>query len=44
MSAGGMVVLEHAHTEPIDPSQTPMTLWDQRRYGKTLVTFLRSML
>ena len=44
MKAGGMVVLEHAPTEKIDPGQTPMTLWDQRRYGKTLVTFLRNML
>ena len=44
MSAGGQIVLEHALTERIDPRQTQMTLWDQRRYGKTLVTFLRSML
>ncbi len=44
MTDGGLIVLEHAHTETIDPDPAHLTLWDQRRYGKTLVTFLRSML
>ena len=43
MTDGGLIVLEHAHTESIDPAPDQLTLWDQRRYGKTLVTFLRSM-
>ncbi len=44
MRAGGLIVLEHALTEKLDINLAPLILWDQRRYGKTLVTFLRSML
>ncbi|MGD9250718.1 MAG: 16S rRNA (guanine(966)-N(2))-methyltransferase RsmD [Desulfobacterales bacterium] len=44
MTDGGLIILEHAHKERIDPDPAQLTLWDQRRYGKTLVTFLRSVL
>ncbi|MBL0712938.1 MAG: 16S rRNA (guanine(966)-N(2))-methyltransferase RsmD [Desulfosarcina sp.] len=44
MKSGGLIVLEHHQQERIDPAANSLTLWDQRRYGKTLVTFLRIMI
>jgi 16S rRNA (guanine966-N2)-methyltransferase len=38
------LILEHAASEPIDFLQPPFQVVDQRRYGKTLVTFLATML
>ncbi len=43
MVPGGLVVLEHHHLEGISLRDKGMSLQDQRRYGKTLVTFLRIM-
>ncbi len=43
MVPGGLVVLEHHHLEGISLQDKGMALQDQRRYGKTLVTFLRIM-
>ncbi len=43
MQPGGLIVLEHHQREEVKPLDKDMTLWDQRRYGKTLVTFLRIM-
>ncbi len=43
MVPGGLVVLEHHHLERFSPQGNGMSLQDQRRYGKTLVTFLRIM-
>ena len=41
--AGSLIVVEHDHLEGIAPQDGRLTLQDQRRYGKTLVTFLRTM-
>ncbi len=43
MRPGGLIVLEHHHLEGITPRDESVSIWDQRRYGKTLVTFLRIM-
>jgi len=44
MRTGALVVVEHARREPILEGQIPMTLIDQRRYRKSLVSFLAHML
>jgi 16S rRNA (guanine(966)-N(2))-methyltransferase RsmD len=41
MLPDGLIVLEHHCREGITPMATGAVLEDQRRYGKTLVTFLR---
>ena len=38
------VVIEHAATEPIPTGMSAYKIEDQRKYGKTLVSFLSSML
>jgi 16S rRNA (guanine966-N2)-methyltransferase len=43
MATGGLVVLEHHRLEKIVGRDNRITLLDQRRYGKTLVSFLRLM-
>ncbi|MDJ0885377.1 MAG: 16S rRNA (guanine(966)-N(2))-methyltransferase RsmD [Desulfobacterales bacterium] len=42
--AESLIVVEHDHLELIAAPHERFTLQDQRRYGKTLVTFLRPML
>ncbi len=44
MLAGSLIVVEHDHLEEITLPEGRLSLRDQRRYGKTLVTFLRTML
>jgi 16S rRNA (guanine966-N2)-methyltransferase len=41
---GACVVVEHSHLETFLNAQLPFELSDQRRYGKTLVSFLNYML
>ena len=41
MQTDGLIVIEHHFQERIEPMDTRVSLRDQRRYGKTLVTFLR---
>ena len=43
MPAGSLIVVEHDRLERITPPQDSMVLQDQRRYGKNLVTFFRTM-
>ncbi len=43
MLPGGLIVLEHHQLEGLTPREACTSIWDQRRYGKTLVTFLRIM-
>jgi 16S rRNA (guanine966-N2)-methyltransferase len=38
------VVIEHTQSETVSDGGAPFKLLDQRRYGKTLVSFLRYML
>ncbi len=40
MENGARIVVEHSHLEPVLKSQLPFDISDQRRYGKTLVSFL----
>ena len=40
MEMGARIVVEHSYLEPILWSQSPFEMYDQRRYGKTLVSFL----
>ncbi|MDJ0720254.1 MAG: 16S rRNA (guanine(966)-N(2))-methyltransferase RsmD [Desulfobacterales bacterium] len=42
--ADSLIVVEHDHLETIAPPHERIALQDQRRCGKTLVTFLRTML
>ncbi|UCF90006.1 MAG: 16S rRNA (guanine(966)-N(2))-methyltransferase RsmD [Desulfobacterales bacterium] len=39
LESGACIVLEHSHFETIPPNLHPFDLLDQRRYGKTLVSF-----
>ena len=39
-----LIVVEHAHTEVVPSLAPPWQVADQRRYGKTLVSFLNRML
>lgn len=43
MASGGLIVLEHHRREKVVCGDNRITLLDQRRYGKTLVSFLRLM-
>jgi 16S rRNA (guanine966-N2)-methyltransferase len=43
MLPGGLMVLEHHYREEVPAVDKRALLADQRRYGKTLVTFLRLM-
>ena len=40
MENGARIVVEHSYLEPVLKSQLPFKISDQRRYGKTLVSFL----
>ena len=42
MHPDGLIIIEHHQREGINWPEC-VSLWDQRRYGKTLVTFLRPM-
>jgi len=44
LANGCLIVAEHARTEPVPGSLTKMSIVDQRRYGKTLVSFLSYMI
>ena len=44
LAPGALVVVEHACTEVIAPPAPPWKVADQRRYGKTVVSFLNRML
>jgi 16S rRNA (guanine966-N2)-methyltransferase len=44
MESGTRIVLEHSRQEPIPKDKKPFILLDQRRYGKTLVSFFKYML
>ena len=37
---GARIVVEHSYLEPVLRSQSRFRIYDQRRYGKTLVSFL----
>ena len=43
VQAGATIVVEHSPHETVPLSATPFALDDQRRYGKTLVSFLKYM-
>ncbi len=34
------IIVEHSHLEPVHPDRLPFEIVDQRKYGKTLVSFL----
>ena len=40
MEDGARIIVEHSQLEPVEPDALPFETVDQRRYGKTLVTFL----
>ena len=40
MEKGARIIVEHSYLEPILKRQLPVEISDQRRYGKTLVSFL----
>ncbi len=40
MGYGARIVVEHSYLEPVVKNQLPFEISDQRRYGKTLVSFL----
>jgi 16S rRNA (guanine966-N2)-methyltransferase len=40
LSADALIIAEHAESEPLPPQLSGFRLIDQRRYGKTLVSFL----
>jgi len=37
---GARIIVEHSQLEPVEPDRLPLEIVDQRRYGKTLVSFL----
>ncbi|MFW6082400.1 MAG: RsmD family RNA methyltransferase, partial [Desulfosalsimonas sp.] len=43
LAPGAAVVIEHAPTEPVPENLPEFDVFDVRRYGKTLVTFLSYM-
>jgi 16S rRNA (guanine966-N2)-methyltransferase len=38
------IIVEHSQMEPVEPDRLPFEIDDQRRYGKTLVSFLNYVL
>jgi 16S rRNA (guanine966-N2)-methyltransferase len=44
LAPGACVVIEHSVREPIDRSMDSLVLVDQRRFGKSLVSFMEPML
>jgi 16S rRNA (guanine966-N2)-methyltransferase len=43
LAADGLVVVEHAPEETIDPDAAGMRLEDQRRYGRTRLSFFSAI-
>ena len=37
---GARIIVEHSQLEPVEPDRPAFEMVDQRRYGKTLVSFL----
>ena len=44
LAPGARVIIEHSVRETIDPTVETLVLADQRRFGKTLVSFMEPML
>lgn len=44
LNRGACIVVEHSDSEPIPENEMGFAISDQRRYGKTLVTFLSDVL
>lgn len=44
LAPGARVIIEHSTREHFDPSPMGLSLTDQRRFGKTLVSFMDTML
>lgn len=44
LAPGVQIVIEHSTRDPIETSTLPLTITDQRRFGKTLVSFVDKML
>jgi len=44
MAKNARIIIEHSQQEPLQNLQAQITVSDERRYGKTLVSFLRYML
>jgi 16S rRNA (guanine966-N2)-methyltransferase len=44
LAPGALVVVEHAISDPVPPTTAGLALEDQRRYGKTLVSFFEPVL
>ncbi|MBI9084991.1 MAG: 16S rRNA (guanine(966)-N(2))-methyltransferase RsmD [Desulfobacterales bacterium] len=44
LAGGAWLVIEHAASDPLPEAISPFFVEDQRRYGKTLVSFLSHML
>jgi len=44
VNQGGCIVIEHSALEPIPENTKEFAIFDQRQYGKTLVTFLTNVL
>ena len=41
MNCDTLIIVEHSHLEPVPDNNTFFRVTDQRRYGKTLVSFLK---
>ena len=39
LEKGARIIVEHSQKEPVEPDRLPFEIDDQRRYGKTLVSF-----
>lgn len=44
LAPGARIVIEHSIREPLVSVMDPLTITDQRRFGKTLVSFMDNML
>jgi 16S rRNA (guanine966-N2)-methyltransferase len=44
LTPGALIVIEHSVREPLETPLDPLTITDQRRFGKTLVSFMGNML
>lgn len=43
LAPGALAVIEHAPAEVLPPDSGPFEVFDQRKYGKTLVSFMKYM-
>ncbi len=43
LAPGALAVIEHAPAESLPPASGPFEVFDQRKYGKTLVSFMKYM-